>query len=215
MRAPSPPGGEGTRQCALRERRRKRRRPRRASEPFRETQLGNRKLADERLCAESWESTSAHLLEREAAEKAGGRRGPSASVAQAFITPQRQLLSASAILLSYGLLQVRVYPSRQARETCRDRSSPSSLLSCSSQPMEELSQEVIPGKEVECLTNRLQAHFRRELCALAILPLAQFFSWAQSLICKLVWQRCLQRREKKDVATARACSFHKCLHRKL
>ena len=30
----------------------------------------------------------------------------------------------------------------------------------SSQPMEELEQEIIPGKEVECLTNRLQAHFR-------------------------------------------------------
>ena len=32
---------------------------------------------------------------------------------------------------------------------------------CSSQPMEELEQEIVPGKEVECLTNRLQAHFRR------------------------------------------------------
>jgi hypothetical protein len=30
----------------------------------------------------------------------------------------------------------------------------------SSQPMEELEQELPPGKEVECLTNRLQAHFR-------------------------------------------------------
>jgi hypothetical protein len=30
----------------------------------------------------------------------------------------------------------------------------------SSQPMEELEQELVPGKEVECLTNRLQAHFR-------------------------------------------------------
>jgi len=27
--------------------------------------------------------------------------------------------------------------------------------------MEELEQEIVPGKEVECLTNRLQAHFRR------------------------------------------------------
>ncbi len=27
--------------------------------------------------------------------------------------------------------------------------------------MEELSQEVVPGKEVECLTHRLQQHFRR------------------------------------------------------
>jgi hypothetical protein len=31
----------------------------------------------------------------------------------------------------------------------------------SSQPMEELEQELVPGTEVECLTNRLQAHFRR------------------------------------------------------
>ena len=31
----------------------------------------------------------------------------------------------------------------------------------SSQPMEELEQEVPPGKEVECLTQRLQGHFKR------------------------------------------------------
>lgn len=30
----------------------------------------------------------------------------------------------------------------------------------SAQPMEELEQELVPGKEVECLTNRLQEHFR-------------------------------------------------------
>ena len=31
----------------------------------------------------------------------------------------------------------------------------------STQPMEELSQELVPGQEVECLTHRLQQHFRR------------------------------------------------------
>ena len=71
-------------------------------------------------------------------------------------------------------LQVRVHPCGQvtapgARWRCRaTRRNPRSvhltltvlLDSVSTQPIEELQQEVPPEQEVECLTQRLQAHFR-------------------------------------------------------
>jgi hypothetical protein len=38
------------------------------------------------------------------------------------------------------------------------------------QPMQELTQEVEPGKEVECLTNRLQQHFREQSASSAAIP---------------------------------------------
>ena len=38
------------------------------------------------------------------------------------------------------------------------------------QPMQELTQELEPGKEVECLTNRLQQHFREQSASSAAIP---------------------------------------------
>ena len=38
------------------------------------------------------------------------------------------------------------------------------------QPMEELEQELEEGKEVECLTTRLQQHFREQSASSAAIP---------------------------------------------